>query len=137
MVWKIYLVKIVIADTRLKIIAENENWNTHKLICNIVILLLSQKLFQRKWSVLHIIALYLYLLKKIIAVKWNQVFSDFVSRTNVGKPNLLNNNSVLRKSQSIYDKISENILFFRLLYNILSHFYILNLWFKTLSETWF
>lgn len=137
MVWKIYLVKIVIADTRLKIIAENENWNTHKLICNIVISLLSQKLFQRKWSVLHIIALYLYLLKKIIAVKWNQVFSDFVSRTNVGKPNLLNNNSVLRKSQSIYDKISENILFFRLLYNILSHFYILNLWFKTLSETWF
>lgn len=137
MIWKIYLVKIVIADTRLKIIAENENWNTHKLICNIVILLLSQKLFQRKWSVLHIIALYLYLLKKIIAVKWNQVFSDFVSRTNVGKPNLLNNNSVLRKSQSIYDKISENILFFRLLYNILSHFYILNLWFKTLSETWF
>lgn len=137
MVGKIYLVKIVIADTRLKIIAENENWNTHKLICNIVISLLSQKLFQRKWSVLHIIALYLYLLKKIIAVKWNQVFSDFVSRTNVGKPNLLNNNSVLRKSQSIYDKISENILFFRLLYNILSHFYILNLWFKTLSETWF
>lgn len=137
MVWKIYLVKIVIADTRLKIIAENENWNTHKLICNIVISLLSQKLFQRKWSVLHIIALYLYLLKKIIAVKWNQVFSDFVSRTNVGKPNLLNNNSVLRKSQSIYDKISENILFFRLLYNILSHFCILNLWFKTLSETWF
>lgn len=137
MVWKIYLVKIVIADTRLKIIAENENWNTHKLICNIVISLLSQKLFQRKWSVLHIIALYLYLLKKIIAVKWNQGFSDFVSRTNVGKPNLLNNNSVLRKSQSIYDKISENILFFRLLYNILSHFYILNLWFKTLSETWF
>lgn len=137
MVWKIYLVKIVIADTRLKIIAENENWNTHKLICNIVISLLSQKLFQRKWSVLHIIALYLYLLKKIIAVKWNQVFSDFVSRTNVGKPNLLNNNSVLRKSQSIYDKISENILFFRLFYNILSHFYILNLWFKTLSETWF
>ena len=137
MVWKIYLVEIVIADTRLKIIAENENWNTHKLICNIVISLLSQKLFQRKWSVLHIIALYLYLLKKIIAVKWNQGFSDFVSRTNVGKPNLLNNNSVLRKSQSIYDKISENILFFRLLYNILSHFYILNLWFKTLSETWF
>lgn len=137
MVWKIYMVKIVIADTRLKIIAENENWNTHKLICNIVISLLSQKLFQRKWSVLHIIALYLYLLKKIIAVKWNQGFSDFVSRTNVGKPNLLNNNSVLRKSQSIYDKISENILFFRLLYNILSHFYILNLWFKTLSETWF
>ena len=137
MVGKIYLVKIVIADTRLKIIAENENWNTHKLICNIVISLLSQKLFQRKWSVLHIIALYLYLLKKIIAVKWNQVFSDFVSRTNVGKPNLLNNNSVLRTSQSIYDKISENILFFRLLYNILSHFYILNLWFKTLSETWF
>lgn len=137
MVWKIYMVKIVIADTRLKIIAENENWNTHKLICNIVISLLSQKLFQRKWSVLHIIALYLYLLKKIIAVKWNQVFSDFVSRTNVGKPNLLNNNSVLRKSQSIYDKISENILFFRLLYNILSHFYILNLWFKTLRDTWF
>ena len=137
MVWKIYLVKIVIADTRLKIIAENENWNTHKLICNIVISLLSQKLFQRKWSVLHIIALYLYLLKKIIAVKWNQGFSDFVSRTNVGKPNLLNNNSVLRKSQSIFDKISENILCFRLLYNILSHFYILNLWFKTLSETWF
>lgn len=137
MVWKIYLVKIVIADTRLKIIAENENWNTHKLICNIVISLLSQKLFQRKWSVLHIIALYLYLLKKIIAVKWNQGFSDFVSRTNVGKPNLLNNNSVLKKTLSIYDKISENILFFRLLYNILSHFYILNLWFKTLSETWF
>lgn len=137
MVWKIYMVKIVIADTRLKIIAENENWNNHKLICNIVISLLSQKLFQRKWSVLHIIALYLYLLKKIIAVKWNQGFSDFVSRTNVGKPNLLNNNSVLRKSQSIYDKISENILFFRLLYNILSHFYILNLWFKTLSDTWF
>lgn len=137
MVWKIYMVKIVIADTRLKIIAENENWNTHKLICNIVTSLLSQKLFQRKWSVLHIIALYLYLFKKIIAVKWIQVFSDFVSRTNVGKPNLLNNNSVLRKSQSIYDKISENILFFRLLYNILSHFYISNLWFKTLSETWF
>ena len=137
MVWKIYMVKIVIADTRLKIIAENENWNTHKLICNIVISLLSQKFFQRKWSVLHIIALYLYLFKKIIAVKWIQVFSDFVSRTNVGKPNLLNNNSVLRKSQSIFDKISENILFFRLLYNILSHFYILNLWFKTLSDTWF
>ena len=57
----------------------------------------------------------------------NPSFSDFVSRTNVGKPNLLNNNSVLRKSQSIFDKISENILFFRLLYNILSHFYILNL----------
>jgi len=117
--------------------AENEHWNTHKLICNTETSLLWQKLFQQKWSVLHIIALYLYLLKKIIAVKWNQVFSDFVSRTDVGKPNLLNNNSVLRKSQSIYDKISENILFFRLLYNILSHFYILNLWFKTLSETWF